>query len=183
MMQVESVGPASWVARVARSVAVGIVGPRSLTRMQNDWVKRELAAELRTVADGASERRLLAPLAAELEHEIASLALGEGFGLEVVVPAEAFRSSFDPTLRASFDALVAQAREQTTLTYAERSDRALDAAATFILFYSDVVWVVLDGDTTARADRGLSILGEARIHGRRVVLFDPLEQRVIRPAR
>ena len=174
--------PSGWELRVARLVAVGIVGPRTLSGEAETWTRAELERLLAEATAGATTRRILVSLASPLEHRIATHAQEDGFELDAIVPSENFAATFeDPAARATFTSLLAGATDRTTLTYREPSDAALAGAATYILHYADVVLVILDEDESVRPDRGAGIVEEAQVHRRRLVVIDPRERAVSRP--
>jgi hypothetical protein len=156
------------------ALTVGLVAPRSLGSDAITWARAELERELGKMAENGAGRALSA-LTGRLEHELAEIVLGAGFSLEAVVPSRAFAASLEAAERAAFEGLLARAADRTILTYEKTTDASLEAAARFIVYYSDTVIVVLEDDA---ARRSTAILDYARDHKRQVLVVDPLEKRI-----
>lgn len=162
-------GRSPWVPVVSR---VGITGHQDIPAR----AEREIESRMREALVRHREPALVGvgSLAAGSDQLFARLVLELGGALEVVVPCEAYETTFTTAHeREAYESGLAAARSVDRLPYAAPSEDAFLAAGVAVIERCDLLLAVWDGQPARGLGGTGDVVGRARNVGREVVVIWP----------
>jgi hypothetical protein len=160
-------------------VHIGVVGHRFLDERSAAFTSASCDAIIRGLPRPPA--RALSALAVGADTVFAQAALRCRLALHAYRPHARYATDFtDPEAYATYAGLVAAARDETRLPYAERCAPAYRAAMRAIVDASDLVVAVWDGRDAGPIGGTAETVRYARARDRPLVIVDPLRRRVLR---
>jgi hypothetical protein len=152
-------------------IIIGETGHQNIPETAREYVSSGLGALLSALQ---GQYTGVCSLAGGADQEFASLVLGRGCRLYVVVPCNNYEQTFSSEEeRERYQSLIARACEVELLAFSQPSEEAYFAAGRRVVDLSDILIAVWDGKTARGLGGTADVVEYARSQGKRIEIVWP----------